>query len=290
MTTTPVPFRSESLAGSLEAPRSDIPRGPADDRLRLLFARLLMLAGQWDDALSQLDAAASLDAEALRLAHTYRGLIHAEKVRAAVFAGHCSPGVIGGALPWLAQLVTCLSLERQGHTAWAAELRIDAFEVAPEVVGSINGAAFASIADADSRLGPVLEVIVGGSYYWAPFACIQHIAVERSRNAGQSAWLPAQLTWRSGERSTGFIPVRYPGSEFSDNEAIRLAQETQWQRIGEDCHAGLGQRLLRAGTDETGILDVRDVQLILGGSAAHARLRAAQDVFGMPAAGGDVVF
>ena len=54
MTTTPVPFRNESLAGNLEAPRSDIPRGPGDDRLRLLFARLLMLAGQWDDALSQL--------------------------------------------------------------------------------------------------------------------------------------------------------------------------------------------------------------------------------------------
>src|SRR5258707_724302 len=83
MTTTPVTFRNESLAGTLEAPRSDIPRRPADDRLRLLFARLLMLAGQWDDALTQLAAAASLDAEALLLAQTYRGLIHAEKVRAA---------------------------------------------------------------------------------------------------------------------------------------------------------------------------------------------------------------
>ena len=82
MTTTPVPFRNESLAESLEAPRSDIPRGPADDRLRLIFARLLMLAGQWDDALSQLDAAVSLDAQALLVARKYRGLIHAEKVRA----------------------------------------------------------------------------------------------------------------------------------------------------------------------------------------------------------------
>ena len=140
-----MPFRNESLAGNLEAPRSDIPRGAADDRLRLLFARLLMLAGQWDDALSQLDAAASLDAQALFVAHTFRGLVHAEKVRAAVFAGHCSPGVIGGTQSWLAQLVTCLSLERQGHIARAAALRIDAFEVAPEVVGSINGAAFASV-------------------------------------------------------------------------------------------------------------------------------------------------
>ena len=290
MTTTPVPFRNESLAGNLEAPRSDIPRGPGDDRLRLLFARLLMFVGQWDDALSQLNAAASLDAQALLVAHTYRGLIHAEKVRAAVFAGQCSPGVIGGTKPWLAQLVTCLSLERQGHTAWAAELRIDAFEVAPEVVGSINGAAFASIADADSRLGPVLEVIVGRSYYWAPFACIQRIAIERSRNAGQLAWLPAQFTWRTGEWSTGFIPVRYPGSEYSDDEAIRLAQKTQWQHIGEDCYAGLGQRQLGIGTQKIGILDVRDVRLSPGGNATHAWLRAAQDATGKSMAEGDVVF
>jgi type VI secretion system protein ImpE len=178
--------------------------------------------------------------------------------------------VIGGTQSWLAQLVTCLSLERQGHTARAAELRIDAFEVAPEVAGSINGAEFALIADADSRLGPVLEVIVGGSYYWAPFACMQRIEIERSSNAGQLAWLPARFTWRTGESSMGFIPVRYPGSEYSDDEAIRLSQETQWQRIGEDCYAGLGQRQLGIGTQKIGILDVRDVQFSPGGCATHA--------------------
>jgi type VI secretion system protein ImpE len=205
--------------------------------------------------------AASLEAEALLIAHTYRGLIHAEQARAAVFAGQCSPAVLVGSKPWIAQLATCLSLQRQGRTACAAQLRIDAFEVAPQVTGFINGCAFASIADADSRLGPLLEIIVGGSYYWAPFACIQRIVMERVTNTRNLAWLPAQFTWRTGERSTGFIPARYPGSEHCDDDAIRLAQKTRWQPIGENCFVGLGQRLLRTNTDEIGILDVRDISL-----------------------------
>jgi type VI secretion system protein ImpE len=120
-------FHDGRLAASLEALQSDICRSPMDGKLGVFFAQLLMLAGQWDRALGQLDAVGSLDAAALLMAHTYRGLIHGERVRAAVFAGQCSPGAIGAMHPWLAQLATCLSLERQGYTAQAAELRCDAF-------------------------------------------------------------------------------------------------------------------------------------------------------------------
>lgn len=232
-------------------------RGPAEGQRRMLRARKLMLAGQWDLALGQLDVAASLEPHASLLAHTYRGLIYGERMRAAVFAGQSPPGVIGGTKPWLAQLVTCLSLDRQGHTAWATELRADAFEVAPRVRGSVNGSEFATIVDADSRLAPVLEVIVGGSYYWAPFACIEHITIQQPGNTRDLVWLPAEFAWRTGERSTGFIPTRYPGSEHSQDVSIRLGHTTDWQPVGEGCYTGLGQRQLASGSVRIGITDVR---------------------------------
>jgi type VI secretion system protein ImpE len=268
MSSTELLFRDGNLAASLEAIESDIRRRPMDGKLRVFFAQLLMLAGQWDRGLDQLDAVGSLDATALLMAHTYRGLIHGEQMRAAVFAGQGSPGVIGGMQPWLAQLATCLSLDRQGDAAQATELRCDVFGSTPEVVGFLNGAAVESIADADSRLGPVLEVIVGGAYYWAPFACIKCVVIEGPRDARDFAWLPAQFLWRNGDRSTGFIPVRYPGSERSDDDAIRLARKTHWQHIGEDSRAGLGQRLLKTNTGTFGILDVIDLRLGPGASVA----------------------
>ena len=238
-------------------PRNGATRRPAEGQLKMLCARMLMLAGHWDRALGQLEVAACLDAHASLLAHTYRGLIYGERTRAAVFAGQSSPGVLGGTKPWLAQLVTSLSLDRQGHTAWATELRVDAFEVAPLVRGSVNGSEFATIVDADSRLGPVLEVIVGGSYYWAPFACIQQIKIHQPGNARDLLWLPAEFTWRTGEQSTGFIPVRYPGSEHSEEGSIRLGRTTHWQPMGEGCYTGLGQRQLTSDTARIGITDVR---------------------------------
>ena len=143
--------------------------------------------------------------------------------------------------------------------------------------GLLNGAAFESIADADSRLGPVLEVLVGGAYYWAPFACIKYLVIEGPRDARDFAWLPAQFVWRNGDRSMGFIPARYPGSERSDNDAIRLARTTRWQHIGENSPAGLGQRLLKTNTGTIGILDVIDLSVAPDASASHAQVGPARD-------------
>ena len=43
---------------------------------------------------------------------------------------------------------------------------------APTAAGTVNGRRFEWIADADSRLGPMLEVIINGRYGWLPMASI----------------------------------------------------------------------------------------------------------------------
>ena len=97
-------FSEGSLAGSLKAVQRYISSGPHDGKLQVFFAQLLMLTGQWDRALDQLNSLGPVDAGMLVLAHTYRGLIEGERVRSAVFAGQCPPAVIGGMKPWLAHL------------------------------------------------------------------------------------------------------------------------------------------------------------------------------------------
>ena len=143
----------------------------------------------------------------------------------------------------------------------AADLAGRAFDAAPEVAGRIDGQPFAWLADADSRLGPVIEACVNGRYYWVPFARIRQIKLEAPVDARDLVWMPAQFTWSNGGEALGLIPTRYPGSERSGDEAICLSRKTQWQSLGADAYGGLGQRLLTTSADELGLLDVRELTL-----------------------------
>ena len=99
----------------------------------------------------------------------------------------------------------------------AVDLRTQAFELAPAISGSIDGVAFEWLADADSRLGPVLEVIFNGRYYWIPFQQIQYIELEAPVDLRDVVWMPAQFTWVNGGTASGLIPTRYPGAENSED-------------------------------------------------------------------------
>ena len=62
----------------------------------------------------------------------------------------------------------------------------------------------------------------------------------------------------------GLIPVRYPGSEVSGEDAVRLARKTQWTELAEGEFAGCGQRVLTTSGAELGLLDVREITLDAG--------------------------
>jgi len=57
----------------------------------------------------------------------------------------------------------------------------------------------------------------------------------------------------------GFIPTRYPSSESSTEDAIRLARKTEWQGEG-DQSVGLGQRILASDAFEVPLLELRSVK------------------------------
>jgi type VI secretion system protein ImpE len=254
-------FRAGDLGGSLAQLQQEVRQKPADSKLRVFLAQLLMIAGDWQRALNQLGVAGELDAGALPMLHAYRAAIQCEQVRAAVFKGERSPLVLGDPEPWLAQLIHGLALYAQGAVKQADAARTEALEQAPAIAGSLNGEAFEWIADADSRLGPVLETLLNGVYYWVPFSRIKRVVAEAPADARDLVWLPAQFTWSNGGEAMGLIPARYVGSEQSSDDAIRLSRKTEWTEIGESAFAGWGQRVLATNAHDYGLLDLRMLEL-----------------------------
>jgi type VI secretion system protein ImpE len=254
-------FRAGDLKGCLAELQNDVRRRPADAKLRIFLAQLLMVTGDWDRTINQLGVASEMDAAALPMKHAYTAAIQCERLRVAVFNGAKSPLVLGDPPAWIASLLQALALNGQGRAGEAAELRARALESAPALPGAMNGTPFEWLADADSRLGPVLEVLLNGAYYWVPFERIRRIQFEKPADIRDLVWLPAQFTWDNAGEAMGLVPVRYPGSEQAGEDAVRLARKTEWSELGEGAFAGLGQRVFTTNGDELGLLEVREITL-----------------------------
>jgi type VI secretion system protein ImpE len=168
--------------------------------------------------------------------------------------------IFGEPQPWMAQLAEALKLDANDPAA-ASQLRADAFDAAPASPGTIDGQRFDWLADADGRLGPVLEAIVNGRYVWVPFMRIARIEIEPPADLRDAVWTAATFTWSNGAQTVGLIPTRYPGSaEAAD--ALKLARQTEWQ--GEH---PVGQRMFTSGEADFPLMDARLIEFDLNDAA-----------------------
>jgi type VI secretion system protein ImpE len=161
----------------------------------------------------------------------------------------------------MALLVEALRLSGEQKFEDAAKLREQALEAAPTTTGSINDQPFEWISDADQRIGPMLEAIVNGRYYWIPFGRLAEVRIEKPADLRDIAWTPAYLTLANGGETVGLIPTRYPGSEKSSDPALVMARATDWTEVPGGTHVGLGQRLLATNEAEYALMDIRHIKL-----------------------------
>jgi type VI secretion system protein ImpE len=241
--------------------QEDVRARPSDSRLRVFLFQVLCVLGQWDRALNQLKVASELDPLALPMAQMYGEAVRCEAVRDEVFDGKKSPMVLGEPDRWLALLIESRLLAGRGEPAHSEELRLRAFEEAPASRGTIDGRPFEWVADADSRLGPVMEAIINGRYYWVPFSRLGGVALEAPEDLRDLVWMPARLQFENGGESLALVPTRYPGSQASDDGGIALARKTSWEPIAEDAYRGLGQRIIATDTAETPFLEIRAISI-----------------------------
>ncbi len=246
----------EAIDALMQAVRDN----PANADYRIFLFQLMTVIGQFDRALNQLNVVGDMDAKTLAIVQTYREVLQCEPLRAVVFAGTKSPLIFGDPESWIASVFEALKLDADGHHVEAQSLRSAAFEESPVSSGQIDGADFEWIADADSRIGPFLEAVINGKYYWIPFHRIRKIDLYKPEDLRDLVWLPAEFTWPNEGQTVGFIPVRYVGSELTDDPQVQLARVTQWQEMTADAYSGIGQRVFTTDQDDYSLLDIRSIE------------------------------
>jgi type VI secretion system protein ImpE len=271
---TALDLKGRTLAETLGELQQRVRKEPGDAKLRTFLFQLLAILGQWDRAMTQLGVAGELDVSTLAMVQMYREALKCEALRAEVFAGRHTPVVFGDPEPWVALVIEALKLSAAGRHAQAAALRAQALEQAPAsggrvVTGSASdtgdeptaGERFEWIADADSRLGPVLEAVVLGRYLWVPMSRVRRVHVDAPSDLRDLVWAPAHFEWTNGGEGVGLVPTRYPGTEACEDDALRMARRTEWAPVAEDAFHGLGQRMFATDAGEYPLLEVRRIEM-----------------------------
>jgi type VI secretion system protein ImpE len=267
-------LRSGDLEKALAAVKDDVRRDPNVFKHRVFLFQLFAIVGDWDRAETQLKVAGELSPEALHMLNAYRPLIKCEGQRKSIFEGASSPTIFGQPEEWIAFLTEALRLLAQGHVDQASTLRDKALELAPASSGTLltgneNDNAipdsaiesrFEWIADGDDRLGPMLEAVINGRYFWVPFSRIRALKIDPPADLRDFVWTPADFEWTNGGQTVGFIPTRYQGSESSGESRLRLARATIWEERAPGLFSGLGQRILVTDIGEHSLMDIRRIQ------------------------------
>ena len=239
---------------------------PQDAKLRVFLFQLLCVLGQWDRALNQLNVSLELDPGTLPMVQTYREAISCETLRLQVFAGRKAPMLFGEPETWMALLIEAMLREGQGEADAARKLREQALEQAPTSAGSIDGQTFAWIADADTRLGPTLEAVINGRYYWLPWNRLAKVDIDPPQDLRDQVWMPAHFEFINGGDVVGLIPTRYPDTDLAAGDLLALSRRTDWRETVPGVFVGLGQRLIATDAGEHALMDIRSVVLDQAGA------------------------
>ncbi|MCU0940355.1 MAG: tetratricopeptide repeat protein [Burkholderiaceae bacterium] len=234
---------------------------PQDAKLRVFLFQLLCITGQWDRALNQLNVSLGLDPGTLPMVQTYREAIACEALRMQVFAGQKVPMLFGEPETWIALLIEAMLREGRGEPDAARQLREQALEQAPTTAGQVDGQAFEWIADADTRLGPTIEAVINGRYYWLPWNRLAKVDIDAPADLRDAVWMPAHFEFTNGGDVVGLIPTRYSDTDLAAGDLLALARRTEWRERLPGVFVGLGQRLLTTDVGDHALMDLRSVVL-----------------------------
>ncbi|NTS75653.1 virulence protein SciE type [Catenovulum sp. SM1970] len=260
-------MNAESLLkqGDLEACQqqlfSEIRKDPSNVDLRIFLFQLSCITQDWKKAVNQLDVIKDMSDSAIPMVNTYQQLIECEQQRAAVFAGDKEPTCFGEPSEWLAYFVKAFQHAAKGEYEAAAGLINQGTEVAPELAGKINEQdSFNWITDGDLRFGPVVEVIVNGSYYWLPLENVTSIEFEPVEDLRDMVWRGAHVTLKNRGKLVVFLPVRYPITAQT-NDSQKLSRSCEWVEPVENFFIGQGQRVFITDSNEHPMLNIEKLEL-----------------------------
>jgi type VI secretion system protein ImpE len=231
-------YTAGRLDAAIEALGAELRSNPTDTQRRTFLFELLVFSGQYDRAEKQLDVLARGGPDNELAVLPYRAALQGERIREHMFQTGDFP------------------------TAAAP---------AP-VAGICNGTAFASIEDADPRLGARLEVMAGGRYMWIPFAYLESVHVEAPKLLRDLRWAPARVTTgaqvREIELGEVLLPALSPLAWRLEDPELRLGRATDWEELDDGAFVPIGQKMLRIDGELIPLHEVRE--LVLTASAPPA--------------------
>lgn len=224
-------FRAGKLNEAIQALGGELRDRPTDTQRRTFLFEMLCFAGEYSRAEKHLNILADANPDAAMGALLYRSALMGERKRHAFFE--------------------------------SKEYEKVALETKPRA-GKLNGEPFQTIEDADSRIGPRLEVFIAGEYVWLPFEHIGSLKMEAPRLLRDMLWPSAVVmagpALKGQEFGEVILPAIYPFSWKNGSDSVKLGRETDW--IEQDRIAiATGQKLLVLdGERDVPILEIRSLQ------------------------------
>lgn len=232
-------LQAGKLDEAIDALGAELRDNPADAQRRTFLFELLCFAGKYDRAEKQLDVLAQGGRQAEMGALLYRSALHAERTRQEMFERERFPADTG---------------------------------VTDALSGTLNGAPFHSIRDADQRIGARLEVFAAGQYMWLPFEHIASIRMEPPKQLRDLMWARAIVrtgpSFRGLELGEVLVPVLTPLAWQDDDPSVRLGRVTEWYALPDGTPVPVGQKLLLTDGQETSILELRELAIAAVPAAA----------------------
>ncbi len=220
-------FASGDIQGARAELIKQVRSEPGNVPVRMFLFQLFALTGEWKRAKSQLDMLAKLDPEMQMLSVAYSQCIEAERVRESVFAGEVDMPILSKA-SWGSELSDALKAFFNKADGAATKL-LEMQNNLPDCKGTANDEmAFDWISNADPRIGPSTESIISGRYGLIPFADLETLEIHKPIDLRDTIWAQAEFGLLRGAKVSGFIPVRYPGSHDSDDNAVVMGRTTVW--------------------------------------------------------------
>jgi type VI secretion system protein ImpE len=133
------------------------------------------------------------------------------------------------------------------------------------VSGTLNGKPFASLVDADPRIGARLEVFAAGQYMWLPLEHVASVRMQSPKRLRDLLWAPAIVrpseSFAGLEIGEALLPVIAPLTWQHDDGAVRLGRVTEWCEDEDGDQVPVGQKLLLVDGEEFPILELRELEI-----------------------------
>lgn len=224
-------FRAGRLAEAVEALGIELRHNPADARRRAFLFELLCFGGDYERAVKQLDVLGSASKEAELGALLYKGAIRAQRERESLFADNAFP-----------------------------------LDPAPAVRGTLNGQPFASLEDADPRIGARIECFAAGKYLWLPLAHVAQITMPAPTSVRDTLWPTVHVRTGPGfkgmELGQVLLPVIAAGTTaLSADPLVRLGRVSDWVSVPDGDEAPVGLKYWLVDGEEFPLLELRELHI-----------------------------